>query len=191
MQSLQTLIRRLERSPQWQSSALFRQLLALWPQLVGSAVAQHSRPYSLQKTTLRVAVSSAAWAQTLMFERLRILQKLHQQLPMTASEIDEIRFSTVHWPRVSRSSRAKAVPKLEHHPSWAKPVASANNGGATLKTPEQVFRQWSLRKQAQLASQSLCPHCKRPCPVQELQRWSRCAICMTHVWQQNGPASRH
>jgi predicted nucleic acid-binding Zn ribbon protein len=76
MQSLQQAMADLEASSQWRSQALLRNILRVWPQVVGTAVAQHSRPTGLQKQVLQVRVTSAAWSQTLTFERLQILDKL-------------------------------------------------------------------------------------------------------------------
>jgi len=105
MQSIQTLMNTLERSPQWQANASVRRVLALWPQLVGEAVAQHSRPTKIQRRVLQVAVSSAAWSQTLTFERSRILQKLHESLPETQSTIADLRFAAGNWHQEGRRSQ--------------------------------------------------------------------------------------
>ncbi|MBE7381377.1 MAG: DUF721 domain-containing protein [Leptolyngbya sp. SIO1E4] len=181
MQSLQTLMQQLERSPRWQASASFRQLLTLWPQLVGTAVAQHSWPHQVQRGILHVSVSSAAWAQTLTFERCRILEKLHRQIPATVTEIQELRFATARWRQTTQRSRPLASPQLREHPSWAQ--VPQRQATLSPNTADDAFHGWSQRLQRQLADQSLCPECQRPCPTQELQRWPACAICMTHHWQ--------
>jgi hypothetical protein len=96
MESIQQLIGHLERNPQWQAQAQFRRIVALWPTVVGPAVSQHSRPTGLQQQVLQVAVSSAAWAQTLTLERLTILQKLRDRLPADSQPRD-LRFSPGRW----------------------------------------------------------------------------------------------
>jgi predicted nucleic acid-binding Zn ribbon protein len=180
MQSLQALMKQLERSPEWQSSAPLRQVLAAWPEVVGAAVAQHSQPLKVQRGVLQVAVSSAAWAQTLTFERIRILQKLHQRVPAIASDIQEMRFATAQWQRTKSQPKGVNFPSLRGHPSWAPPLPTPF---ATLPTTAAgAFQQWSKRVQSQLATQSTCPRCQRPCPTSELHRWSVCAICATHQW---------
>ncbi|MEM9009233.1 MAG: DUF721 domain-containing protein [Cyanobacteria bacterium P01_F01_bin.86] len=180
MQSLQMLMQQLERSPRWQASAAFRELLALWPQLVGTAVAQHSRPHQIQRGSLHVAVSSSAWAQTLTFERLRILDKIHQQIPTTKTDIHEIRFATARWRQVQRRSRPLKPPQIVEHPSWT----SSPQIGAQPRpqTATDAFNHWAQRIQIQFATQSLCPECRCPCPTQELKRWPACSICMSHRW---------
>jgi len=180
MQSIQTLMNTLERSPQWQANASLRRVLALWPQLVGEAVAQHSRPTKIQRRVLQVAVSSAAWSQTLTFERSRILQKLHESLPETQSTIADLRFAAGNWHQEGRRSQPHDSALINQHPSWAawpqrSPVRPAQSAMS-------AFQQWAERKQAQLASQSQCPRCQSPCPTQEVARWGVCAVCIAHQW---------
>ena len=183
MQSLQTLMRQLERTPGWQAAAPLRQLVALWPRLVGAAVAQHSAPNRIQRGVLYVSVSSAAWAQTLTFERPRILAKIHEQIPVMVSDVQEIRFSTARWHQNAQRSRSLTPFQQTQHPSWIQPVSRLSQ--PLPKTAETAFRAWSHHMRAQLATQSSCPKCKRPCPTQELERWTVCSICMTHYWQTN------
>ena len=180
MQSIQTLMQTLERSPQWQANASLRRILAKWPQLVGEAVAQHSRPTKIYRRVLQVSVSSAAWSQTLTFERSRILQKLHEALPETQTSIQDLRFAAADWTRLSQRSQPTARPTLADHPSWAafpqRPARSASS------TANEAFQQWADRKRTQLASQSYCPQCGSPCPSSEVSRWGVCAICIAHHW---------
>ena len=180
MQSIQALMNNLERSPQWQASSGLRQVLAIWPQLVGNAVAQHSQPTKVYREVLQVSVSSAAWAQTLTFERTRILQKLHQKLPSLETKIRDLRFATAEWRRLTQRSHPLTVNSLAHHPSWA--ALNLDASPLPPATANGAFQKWAERKQAQLANQSQCPCCHSPCPSQELQRWRVCAICQAHQW---------
>ena len=181
MQSLNALMKTLERSPQWQANSRLRQILAIWSQLVGDAVTQHSRPTKVYRGVLQVAVSSAAWAQTLTFERSHILQKLHQKLPKTQAEIRDIQFATAQWHRESQRSHPTPNISLAEHPSWA--ALPSSQPDLQPKTASTAFHQWAERKRTQLSGQSLCPQCRCPCPTQELQRWSVCAICVVQRWQ--------
>ncbi|MDP4360578.1 DUF721 domain-containing protein, partial [Escherichia coli] len=72
----------------------FQLVLKYWAEAVGSVVATHTQLLSIEKNVLWVATSSASWAQTLTFERQRILAKLNKQLP---SPLTDIRFSTAQW----------------------------------------------------------------------------------------------
>lgn len=189
MQSIQTLMQTLERSPQWQANASLRRVLAVWPQLVGDAVAQHSRPTKIHRRVLQVSVSSAAWSQTLTFERSRILQKLHESLPETQTTIQDLRFAAANWPRTSQRSTPTRRPTLAEHPSWAAfPQARATRCSPTTR---DAFQQWADLKRTQLASQSLCPRCGSPCPSQEVKRWGVCAICIAHQWYTPQTQNRH
>jgi predicted nucleic acid-binding Zn ribbon protein len=181
MQSLNALMKNLERSPQWRANSGLRQVLALWPQLVGEAVAQHSRPTKVYRGVLQVSVSSAAWAQTLTFERPLILKKLHAKLPTTKTEITDMRFAPAQWQRESQQPYSTDVAPLHAHPSWA--GLPLRRSPLLPKTADAAFQQWANRRRSQLASQSQCPRCQSPCPTQELQRWSVCAICVTHQWR--------
>lgn len=182
MQSLQNLMQQLERSPQWQASAPFRTVLARWPQIVGAAVAQHSQPRKIQRGVLQVSVSSAAWAQTLTFERIRILHKLHQQVPAIAPEIKEMRFTTAQWRTTAAAPLRRTAHQAVEHPSWVRALPPPSPSSS--QTVTTVFQHWSQHTRHRLSQQSLCPKCRRPCPDQELKRWSACAICMTHIWHQ-------
>ena len=180
MQSIQILMTTLERSPQWQANAGLRRVLARWPQLVGEAVAQHSRPTKIHRRVLQVAVSSAAWSQTLTFERSRILQNLHESLPETQSTIRDMRFAAGNWHEMTQRSQPTATTPLHHHPSWA--ASQALPTASSPQSANSAFQQWAVRKQAQLASQGQCPRCQSPCPTQEVKRWGVCAICIAHQW---------
>jgi predicted nucleic acid-binding Zn ribbon protein len=181
MQSLQTLMQHLDQSPQWRATAGLRQILAVWPQLVGEAVAQHSQPTKVYRDVLQVTVSSAAWAQTLTFERPRILHNLHQTLPATQTTIQDLRFSAAQWQRERPRSHPRSTIALADHPSWA--GALQHTKALPPQTADMAFQQWEHRRRTQLSTQSQCPRCHCPCPTQELQRWSMCAICITHQWQ--------
>lgn len=189
MQSIQTLMQTLERSPQWQANASLRQILAAWPQLVGDAVAQHSRPTKIHRRVLQVSVSSAAWSQTLTFERSRILQKLHESLAETQTTVQDLRFAAANWPRTSQRANPTARPTLAEHPSWvAWPPARPTKFSPTAT---EAFQQWANLKRTQLASQSRCPRCGSPCPSQEVKRWGVCAICIAHQWYTPQTQNRH
>lgn len=180
MQSIHTLMQTLESSPQWQANASLRRLLALWPQLVGDAVAQHSRPTKIYRRALQVSVSSAAWSQTLTFERSRILQKLHAALPETQNTIQDLRFATADWNRLAQRSHPDHVPTLMQHPSWA--AGPPRSLTSNPRSATSAFQQWADRKRVQLANQSQCPRCQSPCPTQEVNRWGVCAVCIAHQW---------
>lgn len=72
----------------------YQQLVESWAIAVGPKINQHTRPLAVERGVLRVATSSAAWAQNLMFERRRILQRLNVG---RSEAIADIRFSPKDW----------------------------------------------------------------------------------------------
>ncbi|WP_254567846.1 DUF721 domain-containing protein [Oscillatoria sp. HE19RPO] len=72
----------------------YQQLVESWAIAVGPKITQHTRPLAVERGVLRVATSSAAWAQNLMFERRRILQRLNVG---RSEAIADIRFSPKDW----------------------------------------------------------------------------------------------
>ncbi|MGD1905796.1 MAG: DUF721 domain-containing protein [Leptolyngbyaceae cyanobacterium] len=179
MQSLQQVMTDLEASPQWRSQAALRNVLKVWPQVVGAAVAQHSRPTDLKRQVLQVRVTSAAWSQTLTFERLKILHKLRPHLPASVT-IRDIRFSSGRWSTPSQTLREDTV--WANHPSqWFQEIAPLKP-----ERPDSAiaaFNQWQQDLQLRNRTHKLCPSCQCPCPPGELARWGVCSICATQLWQ--------
>lgn len=162
----------------------FQCLLKCWPEVVGAAVTAHTRPVSIQRDVLSVATSSAAWAQTLTFERQRILKKLNVHL---SSPLVDIRFSTAQWQRSKDSSiDAEQTTTIlwREHPSCLvdKPDVSNLSKLLNSQNPNAAFQQWAKVMQARSHDLPLCPQCQCPTPLGELQRWSVCSICATKQW---------
>ncbi|HEY9847521.1 MAG TPA: DUF721 domain-containing protein, partial [Candidatus Caenarcaniphilales bacterium] len=85
----------LQRQAGWQAQQEFQHLLHCWPEVVGPVVHVQTRPVGItRQRVLRVATSSAVWAQNLAFERHRILEKLNTGL---LQPLVDIRFSTSQW----------------------------------------------------------------------------------------------
>jgi predicted nucleic acid-binding Zn ribbon protein len=180
MQSLQQAMADLEASSQWRSQALLRNILRVWPQVVGTAVAQHSRPTGLQKQVLQVRVTSAAWSQTLTFERLQILDKLRPHLP-PAAVVNDIRFSPGRW---STSTSAPPGGYCLCQPSQS---FSCRDCAAPARSPRQRDRRlWPVAtppQPAKRSANSLAPIATAPARQESLARWSVCSICAAHQWQ--------
>ncbi len=182
--SLNHILGALQQQSRWQDQP-FQCLLKCWPEAVGAAVAAHTCPISIQRDILWVATSSAAWAQTLTFERQRILQKLNPQLP---SPLVDIRFSTAQWQRSKEpSSTADNQAKTDlwqEHPSFLvdKPHVPKNSQMPNSQNPNVTFQRWAKVMQARSQGLPLCPHCHCPTPPGELQRWAICSICAAKHW---------
>jgi predicted nucleic acid-binding Zn ribbon protein len=176
----------------WRSRQQFKALLACWPQVVGQAVAAQTRPVALQRGTLIVATASAAWAQTLTFERSHLLRKLQQRLGkrLSADDLLDIRFSTAQW-AAPRSVHPNADQLWEQHPSFVPPVSDAPMSTAPPIEPQTAFQQWASAMQARSRNLPLCPQCQCPTPQGELDRWSMCSLCAPkHYWSRSPQAPR-
>jgi len=186
LRSLDGLLNRLETQPEWQTHRQLRAVLDCWHQVVGEIVAQQTQPIAIQQLVLHVAVANHLWAQNLMFERVRILDKLN---PHLSTPLKDIRFSTARWHKQdTQPSLADLVTTWHSHPSFLEgdnrgakrslpPRMVSQRDPAPHQDPEVVFQGWIQQVQQRLQSLPLCPKCHCPAPIGELQRWSVCAPC--------------
>lgn len=169
------------------------QVQGCWSEVVGDVVAAQTRPYSLQRGVLKVATSSAAWAQNLVFERQRILEKLNKVLPFPVSDI---RFSTAQWheipPPTSFPGDEEQVALWQSHPSRLLNL-SGNQQSQRQQNPDSTelpldpllaFQAWANSMRSRSKDLPLCPHCHCPTPTGELARWQQCAVCAAKHWQE-------
>ncbi|MEO1400076.1 MAG: DUF721 domain-containing protein [Cyanobacteria bacterium J06635_1] len=206
LEGLNSLIKGLETQPGWQARRQFRQVVTHWPKAVGYAVACQTRPVSIKRNVLYVTVASAAWAQTLGFERTRILRKLNKHLSPT---LQDIRFSTAQWTQKTTKPRGPISDELKNHPSYLEPInrerLDADNGlravsgghlassqqvqglktgsAEPVQTADEAFQKWANLIQVQQKQQSTCPKCQCHCPPGELKRWQLCALCAAKKWK--------
>lgn len=179
--SLDRILVALQEQNAWQEQP-FQCLLKCWPVVVGAAVNLHTQPVSIHRGVLSVATSSAAWAQTLTFQRQQILEKLNVHLP---SPLVDIRFSTAQWQRKDSNLIAKkqAITNLWHeHPSSIVDTADVPKIAGTGHNPKAAFDHWAKTMQARSHNLPLCPQCRCPTPPGELQRWTICSICAAKQW---------
>ncbi|NJM71947.1 MAG: DUF721 domain-containing protein [Scytonema sp. RU_4_4] len=164
----------LAAQTEWQEQP-FQRLLTCWAEVVGAAVATHTQPLSLQRDVLRVATSSAAWAQNLTFERQRLILKLNEKLSIG---LRDIHFSTAQWGRPQNNPKEQQTISLCEHPSY---VGDAMNirDDMTPKAEDAnaAFQNWARTVQARSHNLPLCPLCDCPTPPGELQRWRVCSVC--------------
>lgn len=176
LEGLSHLIQGLESQESWQVQRQFRSVLTHWPKSVGFAVARKTRPTGIQRDVLYVATETAAWAQTLSYERYNILKKLnrHQRQPLKG-----IRFSTAQWARPA--SIAPATKPNQQHPSYIGQVSTLLSSELTEQpvstNPIEVFNRWAAAMQEMQTSQATCPQCRCRCPQGEIDRWALCALC--------------
>ncbi|MEA5565948.1 DUF721 domain-containing protein [Anabaena sp. UHCC 0399] len=164
----------LEQQAKWREDP-FQLLIQSWAEIVGTVAAKHSRPLSMQRDVLRVATSSAAWAQNLTFSRQALLVKLNAKLSMS---LVDMRFSTAGWQKSKEVSQPQPSFLPSEHPSY---LGDIHNYSTVSKTTEQnanqAFESWSRIRQARSQGLPLCSQCQSPTPPGELQRWGVCALC--------------
>lgn len=182
--SLNYVLGSLESRYQPQEQKQLRLVIGCWASVVGPVVAAQAQPIAIQRGVLRVATASSAWAQNLVFERQRILEKLNQRVQLA---LTDIRFSTAQW---QQSSLATTFPgqeqqrefwqqhpcRLERYVEPSKPLS------ADEIDPLTAFRHWADRVRSQSSHLPLCPHCHCPTPPGELDRWKVCAVCAAQRW---------
>ncbi|WP_392534902.1 DUF721 domain-containing protein [Nostoc sp. C117] len=172
LKSLNDILGVLEKQAKWQEQP-FQRLLKCWAEVVGSVIAAHTRPLSIQRDVLWVATSSAAWAQNLTFSRTSLLLKLNKKLP---TPLVDIRFSTASWqnPSVERKQQQRISP--HEHPSYLGDEINRLNITPTQDV-NAAFGYWTKIVRSRSHDLPLCPQCQCPTPPGELHRWTVCSIC--------------
>ncbi len=174
LKSVNDILIVLKKQPQLQEQPIQR-LLKCWAEIVGVVVAAHTRPLSVQRDVLRVATSSAAWAQNMTFGRQKLLLKLNEKLP---SPLVDIRFSTAGWQQQPEQEQQEANVLPCEHPSYLGNLNSdrSHDTPATMN-PNVAFGGWAKTIQVRSHGLPLCPQCYCPTPPGELQRWKVCGVC--------------
>ena len=160
-----------------------QRLLRAWVEAVGPVVAGQTRPLSIYNDVLRVATSSSAWAQNLVFERQRILTKLNVILSMS---LVDIRFSSAQWQEQPRSELTASLQAQlwQQHPSRlteGAPVIGIQRP-ESLTDPIQAFKHWGNLMRSRTQNMPFCPQCQCPTPPGELKRWAVCSLCAAKQW---------
>ena len=174
LNSVNQILDILKTQAQWQEPPLLI-LIKCWHEVVGSTYASHTRPVSIGRDVLRVATSSAAWAQNLTFERKRLLLKVNELL---ASPLVDIHFSTAGWHSLPLPKPEKKKALLAEHPSFVD-SHFVNHEPKTIdsQSATAAFNNWAERVKARFSNLPLCPKCQCPTPPGELDRWGVCALC--------------
>ncbi|WP_421655432.1 DUF721 domain-containing protein [Leptothermofonsia sp. ETS-13] len=160
-------------------------LLQCWAEVVGPVVAAQAQPISIQRNVLRVATSSSVWAQNLVFERQRILEKLNARLKFPVADI---RFSVAQWQGVSTPQPSFGTEQQaqlwQQHPSWMPEPATSFSARPNQEPmdPTQAFQSWARTVRSRSQHLPLCPQCNCPTPFGELERWNVCALCAAKRW---------
>lgn len=172
--SVNDILEVLEAQAEWQDQP-FQRLLKSWSEVVGAVVAVHTQPLSIQRDVLRVATSSAAWAQNLTFERQRLLLKLNEKLSIG---LVDIHFSTAQWRRPQDTRKGQQTMSLREHPSYVGDQMNVRDDVTPItRDSNAAFQHWARTVQARSHGLPLCPLCQCPTPPGELQRWGVCSLC--------------
>lgn len=163
-----------------------QRLLKAWVEAVGPVVAAQTRPLSMYSGVLRVATSSDAWAQNLVFERQRILAKLNVVL---SSVLTDIRFSSAQWQAPPRSvfNDELQTQFWQQHPSRLTDVVQVGTLRKRLRSehltdPLLAFQHWEALMRSRTQNLPFCPQCQCPTPSGELKRWALCSLCAAKQW---------
>jgi predicted nucleic acid-binding Zn ribbon protein len=173
LKSLNHILGVIEKQAKWQEQP-FQQVCQLWAEVVGSAIAAQTQPLSIQRDVLRVATSSAAWAQNLTFSRQTLLHKLNQKL---STPLVDLRFSTAGWQRQPAVEKPQAKVLPSQHPSYLGKVNERREVRDVSRDANEVFNNWAKKRQMRSHSLPLCPQCECPTPPGELQLWGVCGFC--------------
>jgi predicted nucleic acid-binding Zn ribbon protein len=183
--NLLPVIAKIQSQPNWQDRRRFLQIINLWHEIVGASVANQTRPTGIYRQVLQVAVSSSAWSQALVFERLRILSKLQPLLTAGMEPITDIHFSTAKWHSLKASvelqtESLKSIPEmLLQHPSYIAPkTLKSTQLPLPPSTALEAFQRLSAIVKTQTATMPKCPRCRCATPLGELRRWEMCSTCV-------------
>jgi predicted nucleic acid-binding Zn ribbon protein len=181
--SLHHILDDLETRCQPQEQKQLRLVILCWSEVVGTIVAAQAQPVSIQRGVLKVATSSSAWAQNLVFERQRLLEKLNQRLLLA---LTDIRFTTAPWQQSTSVGYLGAdyqTQLWQQHPSRLRAGSPSSPAPSTPESdPVLAFKQWAQMVRSQSHHLPICPHCHCPTPEGELERWNTCAHCAAKQW---------
>jgi len=181
--SLNHVLGSLESQYKQQHQQQLQQVLGHWQAVVGAVVAAQTRPTSVQRGVLKVATSSSAWAQNLVFERQRILEKLNQVVPRS---LTDIRFSPAQWaeiPLATFPGEQEQKELWQAHPSRLLGETVILPAAALPPdTPLLAFQNWATVMRSRTKHLPRCPQCHSPTPIGELERWRVCSLCAAKRW---------
>ena len=191
--SVEQILTQLERQPGWEKFQEYRQLLKCWRVTVNRTTAQHTRPLYIARQILWVAVSSAARAQELSFQRYALLKKLNKQLTF---KLKDIRFSSSQW---HQSDRSTLQPRMFQTSKQQKFIVNSTRSltestepqnhprTSTISSSEQAkesVRRWLKTLKQNSDSFLSCPNCHSSTPKEEIERWNLCYHCVAAKWSE-------
>ena len=181
LNSLDRLLEAITQRPQWEEYRRYVEICDIWSTIVPKKAVYHSKPLYIQRDMLWIVTSSSGWAQQLSFQSYSLLKQLNHRL--SASPLQKIRFSPAQWQDHSRDPQPSSSEKGQNFFSCTDIVSSSETSPQTTTTPEEAFQRWNNAIAHHFENLPLCPQCHCPTPEIELERWSKCYLCITQHWQ--------
>ncbi|MDJ0844709.1 DUF721 domain-containing protein [Crocosphaera sp.] len=177
LSSLDRLLQVIAKRPQWAQYHRYLEICDIWSTIVSEKAASHSQPLYVQRDMLWIATSSSVWSQQLSFQSYSLLKQLNHRL--SSSSLQKLRFSPAQW----RDPQDHQQPSsLENKKSFFSYPEGISPQGNRPQTPDEAFQHWTHAIADHLNGLPLCPQCHCPTPVIELERWSKCYLCITQHW---------
>ncbi len=180
--SLDHLLQVIAKRPQWDEYRRYLEICDIWSTIVPENAASHSQPLYVQRDILWIATSSSVWAQQLSFQSYSLLKQLNHHL--FSSPLRKLRFSPAQWHPHQDHKQPLPSEKVQSFFSYVDAVPSLEKSPQTVtQTPEEAFQRWNDAIAQHLKTLPLCPQCHCRTPSIELERWSKCYLCITQHWQ--------
>jgi predicted nucleic acid-binding Zn ribbon protein len=174
LKSINNILGILEIQGRWQEPPL-QQVMKCWHEVVGKALAKHTKPVWIQRDVLQVAASSAAMSQNLTFQRQQLLEKLNQKL---STPLTDIRFSTANWHKSPLPQQNIIIAMPSEHPSYVGEKLKKPSSHISIpKNINEAYGKWAGIVKARSHDLPTCPKCQCPTPPGELHRWGICSFC--------------
>ncbi|MGK7953892.1 MAG: DUF721 domain-containing protein [Crocosphaera sp.] len=182
LSSLDLLLQVITQRPQWEEYRRHLEICDIWTTIVPEKAAAHSQPLYIQRDILWIATSSSVWAQQLSFQSYSLLKQLNHH--RSASPLQKLRFSPAQWHDRHNPQPLSSLDIKQSFFSYPEAVSPPeNNSSPASLTPEEAFQRWTDAIASHLNTLPLCPQCHCRTPAIELERWSKCYLCISQHWQ--------
>ena len=181
LNSLDRLLQAIAQRPQWEEYRRYLEICDIWSTIVPEKAASHSQPLYVQRDMLWIATSSSGWAQQLSFQSYSLLKQLNHHL--STSPLQKLRFSPAQWQEHPGHQQPLSPETGQSFFSYTDTVLPSETSPQATPTPEEAFQRWTNAIAHHLDSLPLCPQCHCRTPAIELERWSKCYLCITQHWQ--------
>ena len=167
----------LIKQEHWTHYHRYLEVCNIWKNVVTNNTLTNTSILSINQNIVYITTSSSGWSQELSFQKYSLLKKINQQL--SDNPIDKLHFSSAKWSgkKISCSNLSEQKKKcfFSHNDSYEfdKKIITEKN-----QTPQEAFTGWTKVIKKRLKSFSVCPQCKRPASLHELERWSKCYLCI-------------